>query len=65
METCAFCGREYHPMMRWGRPVKIRKRGGGHIRHATNMMTVCDAEDCQARAKEIGMEKLPHLTPRR
>lgn len=66
METCGFCSRQYHPMMRWGRPIKIRKMGGtGHIRHATNIMTVCDDEMCEKLAEEKGLEKLPHLTPKR
>jgi len=39
--------------------------GGGHIRHATNIMTVCDNENCEAKAKEMGLEKMPHLIPKR
>ena len=65
METCGFCDRQYHPMMRWGRPIKIRKMGGGHIRHATNIMTVCDDLVCEDKALAKGLEKLPHLTPKR
>lgn len=66
METCFFCGIQYHPMMRWASKKQVTvTRGGDPVYDYLGLMTVCDDVICEGKARAKGLEKQRHLTPRR
>lgn len=66
METCFFCARQYHPMMRWAKKKQVTvSRAGDPVYDYVGLITVCDKMACEDKALAKGLDKQRHLTPRR
>lgn len=51
LDTCIYCGQEYHPMMRWSKSEEV--------------ITICYRTKCERAAKKAGYSRRPDLTPNR
>lgn len=68
IDTCFYCGRQYHPMMIWAK--NLGKRSGD-LRHVCSgdwddkieQFVVSDV--CEKKARADGFEPCPQLTPKR
>lgn len=65
MDTCHYCGQQYHPMTVWTRPGKRIHVCDYHPRIDEDGELHFDESDCPERAELEGYERRRDLTPRR